>query len=138
MMPLTHRVVRYISDIHIMHLLQNSDVKTKNDLEYVLTKLAKNIVGGTDPVLIGGDVCSDFEIFKLFIKTLGKYKDKNQYVIFELGNHELWPFPKRSIKKIVDIYRELLVQNGMYLLHNEVLFIDNNGYPLGKLNRIRQ
>lgn len=52
---------------------------------------------------------------------LKKAADKSygkKYFVFVLGNHELWGFPELSIEQIVEKYRVLLQENGMYLLQN--------------------
>ena len=50
--------------------------------------------------------------------------------VFVLGNHELWNFPGLSVDEIVDKYRTVLKENGMYLLHND-LFYRNESDDMG-------
>ena len=50
--------------------------------------------------------------------------------VFVLGNHELWDFPGLSVDEIVDKYRTVLKENGMYLLHND-LFYRNESDDMG-------
>ena len=77
-----------------------------DDIKYVLKKIVNNIAKETGSLLlIGGDVSSDFEIFKLFVRLLRK-RLSNKYfhvdVVYILGNHELWPFPNTPLIHIID------------------------------------
>ena len=126
--------ITYISDLHLMHRIKNAGCKSKLDVVYTI----KNIVDGildenAQLTLIGGDVSSDFSIFVLFVEML-RYYSKEVYwkrdFIFVLGNHELWGFPELSLDEIVDKYRTVLEENGMYLLHND-LFYRNEENEIG-------
>lgn len=115
--------VQYISDIHIMHRIQNAGCRSKEDVIYVIQKIVSTIAHEAGHLLlIDGDVASDFDIFQLFVKLLSKTLRRNTMVVFTLGNHELWSFPSSSIDEIVATYRTLLEEHGMYLLHNDVLY----------------
>ena len=116
--------ISYITDLHLMHRINNAHCKSKEDVVYVLQKIVDTIVSeGSKLTLIGGDTSSNFEIFEMFIKILHASSQSMRYV-FVLGNHELWDFPEKSINQIVDKYRTLLKENGMYLLHNDLLYAD--------------
>lgn len=39
-----------------------------------------------------------------------------------LGNHEFWEFPGQNMDEIVATYQKVIEDNGMYLLHNEILY----------------
>ncbi len=123
--------IHYISDLHLMHKLQNKNARTKSDIIRILKSTAETIVSGIeDTVIIVGDVSSDFSIYESFIRFLRREIDRCKWkkpnVIFVLGNHDLWSFPALSFDSIVDKYRSLLSQNGMYLLQNEILYKDHN------------
>lgn len=123
--------VYYITDIHLMHRLQNANCKSKDDVRYVLQKVVDNIVNETGSLLlIGGDVSSDFSVFELFVKLLkwklSRKRSGKTEVVFVLGNHELWGFPKKSIDEIITIYRNVIEKNGMHLLQNELLYKDSD------------
>ena len=45
-----------------------------------------------------------------------------QNFVFILGNHEFWNFSGVSVDEIVEKYRTVLKENGMYLLHNDVFY----------------
>lgn len=106
----------YISDLHLMHRIQNAGCRSKEDVIYVVQKIASTIASEADSLLlINGDVASDFDIFQLFIKILSKTLHKNTMVVFTLGNHELWSFSGIQIDQIVSKYRALLNKYGMYL-----------------------
>lgn len=131
--------VHYISDLHLMHKLQNANCQSKEDILYIIKKIA-NIIAleARNILLINGDVSSDFTIFKLFVKSLSDALDKNTIVVFTLGNHELWSFPELEINQIVTKYRNLLNGYGMYLLHNDLLYEEtifslNNQHTLIRL-----
>lgn len=66
-------------------------------------------------------------LFEMFVKMLKKAADKSygkKYFVFVLGNHELWGFPELSIEQIVEKYRVLLQENGMYLLQNDLFYMN--------------
>lgn len=120
--------VHYISDIHLMHRIQNADCHSKEDVIYVIQKIVDTIAneaGGL--LLIDGDVASDIWIFQLFVKILSKTLRRNTQVVFTLGNHELWSFPGLQIEEIVSKYRTILEEYGMYLLHNDLLYKEDCG-----------
>ncbi|MDR2042967.1 MAG: metallophosphoesterase [Clostridium sp.] len=119
--------VHYVSDIHLMHKIQNAECRSKEDVIYVIQKIVSTIAHEADSLLlIDGDVASDFDIFQLFVKMLSKTLHRNIMVVFTLGNHELWSFPDFSINKIVSKYRTLLDEYGMYLIHNDVLYKEDH------------
>ena len=120
--------VYYISDIHLMHRIQNVGCSSKEDIVYVVQKIVDTIANETGRLLlIGGDVASDFEVFQLFVKLLYKSLHRNTLVVFTLGNHELWSFPNLTIDEIVMKYRAFLEEYGMYLLHNDILYKEDCG-----------
>ena len=123
--------IYYVTDLHLMHRLQSARCKSKDDITYTLQKIVDNITEDAyNVLLIGGDVSSEYSIFELFVSLLKNKIDNKRYghldVIFTLGNHELWNFPNKSVEQIVSIYRELIEANGMYLLHNELLYRNSN------------
>lgn len=120
--------VHYISDIHLMHRIQNSGCRSKEDIIYVVQKIANTIGNEAGSLLlINGDVASDFSIFQLFVKILSKTLHQNTLVVFTLGNHELWSFPGDQIDQIISKYRAVLDKYGMYLLHNDLLYREDHG-----------
>lgn len=124
--------VYYISDIHLMHRLQNAECRSKEDVTYVVQKIVNTITYEAHSLLlIDGDVASDFDIFQLFVKLLAKKSHGYFKVVFTLGNHELWNFPNFSMDQIVSKYRTVLNEYGMYLLYNDILYNDlKNGMCL--------
>lgn len=125
--------IGYISDLHLMHRIKNAGCKSKEDVVYVIKTIIDDILAeSTNLTLIGGDVSSDFSIFELFVKMLGKLAGSERRFVFVLGNHELWDFPELSVNEIVDKYRTILKENGMYLLHND-LFYRNESDDMGMI-----
>lgn len=126
--------ISYISDLHLMHRIKNAGCKSKEDVIYTIQKIINDILSeSTSLTLIGGDVSSEFSTFELFVKMLRKSVDSLRVkpnFVFVLGNHELWDFPGLSVDKIVDKYRTVLKENGMYLLHNDLFYI-NEYYDTG-------
>lgn len=119
--------VYYISDIHLMHRIQNAKCRSKEDIIYVIQQIVNTIADETGSLLlINGDVASDFNIFKLFVKILSHTLHNSIQVVFTLGNHELWSFPNLQIDQIVSEYRKLLDQYGMHLIHNDLFYISDN------------
>lgn len=116
--------ISYISDLHLMHRIKNAGCKSKEDVIYIIKKIIDDILfESTSLTLIGGDVSSEFSIFELFVKMLRKsVGSRRRDFVFVLGNHELWNFPGLSVDEIVDKYRTVLKENGMYLLHNDLFY----------------
>lgn len=118
--------VHYISDLHLMHRIQNAGCCSKEDVRYVIQKIVNTIADEVGSLLlIDGDVASDIGIFQLFVELLSKTLCGNTQVVFTLGNHELWNFPGFQIEQIVSEYRTILENHGMYLLHNDLLYKEN-------------
>lgn len=121
--------IYYVSDIHLLHKIRDFESKSKDDVIYVIRSIVKNIVKESgNIILIGGDVSSDFSVFDLFIRILRSELDNkkpNTTVIFVLGNHELWDFSHYSFKEIVMKYRNLINECKMYLLQNNILYMDS-------------
>lgn len=124
--------ISYISDLHLMHKIKNAGCKSKEDVVFTIKKVIDDILAESMSLtLIGGDVSSEFSIFELFVKTLRMSADsRRRNFVFVLGNHELWNFPGLSVDEIVDKYRTVLKENGMYLLHND-LFYRNESNDMG-------
>ena len=120
-----YRYISYISDIHLMHKLEKC--KSQYDIEYEIKKIVNVIMSQSSIILIGGDVSSDFNYYKIFIEELAKQiKDKDYYkIIFILGNHELWNFKNIKVDEIINKYRELIVEHNMYFINNGLLYIEN-------------
>lgn len=120
--------VHYISDLHLMHRIQNAGCRSQEDIIYVMQKIVNAIANEAGSLLlIGGDVSSDIRIFELFVKMLSKALHRNTQVVFILGNHELWSFPDVQIEQIVSKYRTILEKYGMYLLHNDLFYKEDCG-----------
>ena len=120
--------IDYISDLHLMHRIQNAGCRSLEDAIYVLQKIVNTIAHEAGSLLlINGDVASDIEIFQLFVKLLSKALHRSTQVVFTLGNHELWSFPGFEIEQIVSKYRTLLEEYGMYLLHNDLFYKEDCG-----------
>lgn len=119
--------ISYISDLHLMlriHKSEDGICALKKIIDVILTE-------STSLTLIGGDLSSSFPIFELFVKTLRNSAGSGRRnFVFVLGNHELWSFPGLSVDEIVDKYRTVLNENGMYLLHND-LFYQNESNDMG-------
>lgn len=124
--------ISYISDLHLMHRIKNAGCKSKEDVVFTIQKIIDDILAeSTSLTLIGGDMSSEFSLFELFVKMLRKSAGSGRRnFVFVLGNHELWDFPGLSVDEIVDKYRTVLKENGMYLLHND-LFYRNESDDMG-------
>lgn len=119
------QLVHYISDIHLMHKIQQANCRSYEDVTYVIKRIVDNIdsdIHGFSLLLINGDVASDFRIFKMFVEMLSEVVKPCSAVVFTLGNHDLWSFPDYPMNEIVSIYRSVLDQYGMYLLQNDILY----------------
>ena len=120
----------YVTDLHLMHRILNAKCKSVEDVIYTVQKIADGIVNEASRyLLIGGDISSDFKIFKIFVKSLRHAIDNKWFyhlnVFFVLGNHELWSFPGKSIDEIVKIYKDVIEENGFYLVQNDLKYLDS-------------
>ena len=120
--------ITYITDLHLEFRIDNANCQSEDDIFYVLTKIVRTIVSESSHILlIGGDVSSTPELFHKFVEMLkDRLANCSKKVIFILGNHELWQFPGFSVDEIVEKYREIIKMNGMYLLHNNLLYLNCN------------
>lgn len=122
------KAISYITDIHLLHRILNEKCVSQNDVDALLNSIAKKIVfeskGNT--IIIGGDVSSDYSYFQQFVKALRKSIDE-EIIIFVLGNHELWPFEGYELDLIVKKYKNFLKKQGMFLLHNNILYENDSG-----------
>ena len=92
-----------------MPLLSNSSSGKTYKRNISRRKNYDSLYSGKIIVLIGGDVSSNFEIYKLFTEILGGILKKIPLkIVFTLGNHELWDFEGEELEKIVDRYKKLL------------------------------
>lgn len=108
---ITKYKIYYITDLHLNHRIIKSKAKSKDDIIFMIQNIIDALLRdlrvryiGKKILLIGGDVSSSFELYKVFIKLLRKSLDYFKLtipIIFVLGNHELWDFPKKSINEIV-------------------------------------
>lgn len=126
---LKHQKIYYVSDLHLLHRLNNANCKSFYDEIYVLQQIIDNLLNSVrsfekNIILIGGDTSSDFSLFELFIKLLRTSIDEKELdvnVIFTLGNHELWDFEGVDFDEIVAKYRKVISDNKMYLLQNNMI-----------------
>ena len=129
--------VYYISDLHIVHTLIRKKAKSSADAICIIQRFIDNMLetfvpvfwSGCSTILIGGDISSEFAVFELFVQLLRRTLDENSYdvnVIFILGNHELWNYFGTKLTDIIQQYRDVLSKQKMFLLHDEILYIENH------------
>lgn len=123
--------IYYITDLHLMHRIYHSKAISDEDCTYVIQLIIDKLLEGIEYrsiILIGGDIASCFWVFQLFVKLLRKTIDERNYyckVFFTLGNHELWEFYDNNLDYIVSKYRTFLSENNMYLIQNDILYLDD-------------
>lgn len=121
------RKIHYITDLHLIHRLQNAGCVTREDCIYTMQRIINGFdLNNCGLLLIGGDVSSNYSIFCKFVEMLSCSITRQCKVVFTLGNHELWAFPDKSLEEIVQIYRGFLEEHGMKLLHNELLYANGD------------
>lgn len=140
-MSRSYNRISYITDLHLMHRIQNAGCRSREDVVFTLQKIVDAIVQESCGVtLIGGDISSDFSLFELFVKLLAHSAYGRQTFLFVLGNHEFWEFPDLSVEQITDKYRKLLEEYDMYLLQNDLFYeneVDNHGIiPYAELEQM--
>ncbi len=120
----------YISDMHIDYKIRDFA-----DLEKVINKAVSDIVNsledGVNRILVLGDVCHSFQAGKLFFTALSRATDATIFAI--LGNHELWDvnpytlqFNRLPLEIIIQKWKFMLDELGIYLIQNEICFIKKN------------
>ena len=121
--------ISYITDIHLIHLLRNNNCVTEEDIDYIIRKTAKDIVDSSTSInLIGGDIASDNNYLDRFISELYETKRSSNRYFVTLGNHELWDFAGKNMNEIVDYFKDYYKSKEMYLVHNNLFYIENNNY----------
>lgn len=130
----------YVSDLHLMHKINQKNCKSDKDVELLISDYATQIINEMSNVLlIAGDISYDFNVFKLFIEKLKEGLSRKDIlsdrceIVFVLGNHDLWSFKDKSFDEIIKEYRDLIESNGMYLLQNDLAYI-NEYYQLRKMS----
>lgn len=121
--------IYYISDLHLFHMLKNRGVENEADVIQIIRGVAESIEkesGYHRYILINGDTSLDSSVFELFLEELYNSIGKYKKVIFTIGNHDIWAYSDKTYGEIVDIYRSLLEEYGMYLLQNDVLYEDED------------
>ena len=141
MLSRSHNQISYITDLHLLHRIQNAGCRSREDVIFTLQKIVDTIIQESHGItLIGGDVSSDFSLFELFIKLLHHSKYESLTFLFVLGNHEIWEFPNLSVEQITDKYRKLLEEYDMYLLQNDLFYeneVDDHGIiPYAELKQM--
>ena len=130
-MSRSYNRISYITDLHLLHRIQNAGCRSREDVVFTLQKIVDAIVQEScDVTLIGGDISSDFSLFELFVKMLAHSAYGCKTFLFVLGNHEFWEFPDLSVEQITDKYRKLLEEHGMYLMQNDLFYeneVDDHG-----------
>ena len=126
----TDERIYYISDLHFHYLLKNRKAESKADILRVVRDVAETVIresGFQSIILIDGDTSLDPAVFKAFLWELYRIKGSYRTIIFTIGNHDLWGYPDNTFDEIVGIYRSLLQKYGMYLLQNDVLYLEDDG-----------
>ena len=123
--------IYYISDLHLPHHINTTDTKTEEDTIYKLRRIVDELtkdIYSTDILLIVGDTSCDLLCFRKFVKMLRE--STRAQVVFVLGNHEFWEFENTSLTNILFIYRDILSNEGMYLLQNNIIYSEDVNKPL--------
>lgn len=130
--------VYYISDLHLEFRLANFGATTKEDIYIYLKRLCKHLANSISELyadhdnilIVNGDVSADFHLYELFVSLLSneciKRGNYNNYIIFTLGNHELWPFCGEDLSNIYVAYADLLHEHGCSLLNDSLIYFDLN------------
>ena len=118
--------IKYISDLHLIHRIAESNCISIEDIIYLFTQISKEIAPAPNEILIiAGDTSSDFELLKLFTEVLNEHR--YGYVIFVLGNHELWYLQDKQTDNLFEDYQEWFDQfYNLFLLQNNLLYLDSN------------
>lgn len=120
--------ISYISDIHLQHRFDAYKCITIEDTEIVIDKIVKNISKDSTKInIIAGDTSSSFSTFENFVRNLKSMDEYKKKYFFTLGNHELWDFDDVDLDFVVRKYKNVLNKNDMYLIHNNLYFMVENG-----------
>ena len=120
--------ISYISDIHLLHRFEAYKCRTVEDRNFVIRTITNALTDQATSVnLIGGDTSSDFEIFKMFIRSLATRRKRGEF-FFTLGNHELWGLNGDCLSSIITKYKTELDEIGkgkMHLIQNNIFYADD-------------
>lgn len=115
--------VYYVSDIHLDQKIAKYVPKgaTEKDVDAFIKKIVQNMVRimiWKYPILIAGDVSSNFVFSKMFFNHLAR-RVNNSLIFVTLGNHELWgeSLAKKTADEVVEAYRQFFstIRNVIYL-----------------------
>ena len=117
--------ISYVTDIHLMHKILNEKCTTNEDVTYLITNIINNLNNESSAInIIGGDISSEYTIYEKFILKYSQTVKSQTFIT--LGNHELWSFPNLSLNEIVQKYKKLIKNNGMFLVHNNLFLLIND------------
>lgn len=146
-------VIAYLTDLHLMHYIQNclNQRKTFSEIENLFDSLCRNIRNDMNEksatfLCLGGDISSDFEIYKIFFEKLFLYVGKEQIIVI-MGNHEFWDSKlyknidsdkNDMVFLITQKYRDFFNENQVLFLQNEIAFFSykNKFLVSFKINKV--
>ncbi len=134
----------YVSDIHLEHYIDRDLMMDKQEeqVRKIVDKMINSV--GTIPfnsyLLIAGDTSADFELAKIFYKTLA-YRWRGEKIVVIAGNHELFDQEKEMTVKLRE-YKKFLKSLNVIFLQNSLLYVErkllnsNGEYKLLSGNQI--
>lgn len=150
------RQVYFISDIHLLHHIDNElvgDVTDEEISKYIKTivkslftdELIEDIQNLRKPIILfGGDISSSFRIAQEFYQVFcdeykaienekhnvlmsTEKKAQNNNIFAILGNHEFWGFS--SYEECLEAYKQLFKDTEITLLNFDMYYIDGYQVP---------
>lgn len=127
------RYFSYISDIDLQQRFLVQQCETDNDKNQLITQMAHELGTKTERFLfIGGNTSDDIGYYERFMSQLNKYASANSlgdliHIFTTLGDYEISSFPNETFDEIVRKYKEILIRNRMYLLQNNLYYLEFDG-----------
>lgn len=139
----TGNQILYVSDLHLEHMIMNYRCKSAEDIVEMIQRLCNrleesyqmytSIFRSNTYVIINGDIASERKLFELFLDIASQHSFSKGMILI-LGNHELWGYNKYAVEEIVKDYKAIAKKFNVRILHNEILFAEDNYDDYGRFN----
>lgn len=134
------RIIFYFSDIHLDIRFAKGD-KTRHEVEHAICREAQNLGNeireqlrekqsrNKSFLLVAGDIIACGEHYELFLRMLRASLPKERIeIVVVIGNHDMWGSQEKKLEDTIAEYRAIAKKSGVYLLHNDILYVDSDEF----------